>query len=70
MDAVVDGGDVVLDVDVLLSGGTWFEWPLYDVYMYPQSLVIPPFGHPLVVLCHILLNIGFGTQRCLGVWLP
>ena len=47
---------VVLDVDVLLSSGAWFEQPLYDIYMYPISFPLPPFGQPPVGYATICLT--------------
>ena len=29
-----------------------FEWPLKCLYIYPPSLLLPPFGHSPVILSH------------------
>ena len=57
--AIVAVGVVEMGLDVLLPDGTWFEWLLYDVYMYLPLLPLQPFGWPPVVLCYSLFNLAF-----------
>ena len=45
---------VVMEEDVLMLDGIWFEKPLEIVYMHLSSLELPPFGCPPDVLCHHL----------------
>ena len=51
-----------VDVDVMVLDDVWFEWLLYGMYMYLQSLPRLSFGWPPVVLCHILKNCFLAFQ--------
>ena len=63
VDAII--ADVValcVEVRILEVDGVWFEQPLLIVYMFPPTLLplpLQPFGWPLVVLCHNLLNLAY-----------
>ena len=54
-----------VDMDVSLLTSVQFEQPLYDVYMYPSTLSLPPFGWPSLVLCHNLVSLAFWCSKML-----
>ena len=55
---VAVAGVAVVEVDVVMLSGIWFEWPLLLVYMYLLSLLLPSFEQPPDVLCHIPLHLA------------